>query len=338
LTILVTGGAGFIGSNFVEYVLNKYDYKVIVVDALTYAGNLDNFPRNVRNNPRFTFWQGNICNSELINELVDQSDAVFHFAAETHVARSIYDNSRFFETDVLGTQVIANAVLKHPVDRYVHISSSEVYGTAESEPMDEEHPLKPMSPYASAKAGADRLVYSYQVTYDIPAVIIRPFNNYGPRQHLEKVVPRFITSAISDQPLPVHGKGLSSRDWLYVSDHCKALDKVLHGNMAKLKGEVINLGTGRDININDIGSIILDKTNKPHSLITHTDDRMGQVMRHISSQDKARELLSWEAETSFEDGIEETIEWYRKNQDWWEKLIWMKSVPVRTVNGQKVIY
>jgi len=208
LTILVTGGAGFIGSNFVEYVLNKYDYRVIVVDALTYAGNLDNFPRNVRNNSKFTFWQGNICNSELMNELVDQSDAVFHFAAETHVARSIYDNSRFFETDVLGTQVIANAVLKPPVDRYVHISSSEVYGTAESEPMDEGHPLKPMSPYASAKAGADRLVYSYQVTYDIPAVIIRPFNNYGPRQHLEKVVPRFITSAISDQPLPIHGKKL----------------------------------------------------------------------------------------------------------------------------------
>jgi len=338
LKILITGGAGFIGSNFVEYLLERYNYKIIVLDALTYAGNLDNFPLRVRSNPNFQFWQGNIRNSELVNELVEQVDTVFHFAAETHVARSIYDNSAFFETDVLGTQVLANAVLKHPVDRFIHISSSEVYGTAEYEPMDEKHPLKPMSPYASAKAGADRLVYSYFVTYGVPAVIIRPFNNYGPRQHLEKVVPRFITSAISKQPLPIHGKGLSSRDWLYVEDHCKALDKVLHGDISKLKGEVINLGTGINININKIAEIILEKSGSNSSLINHTDDRLGQVMTHISSKDKAKRLLSWEPETSFEDGVERTIEWYKQNSDWWEKLIWMKSVPIRTVNGQKIIY
>ncbi len=338
VTILITGGAGFIGSNFVEYLLRRYKYKVLVVDALTYAGNLDNFPVEVKKNPNFAFWQGNIKNAELINELVAQSDAVFHFAAETHVARSIYDNSTFFETDVLGTQVLANAVLKHPVELFAHISSSEVYGTAEYEPMDEKHLLNPMSPYASAKAGADRLVYSYCVTYDIPGVIIRPFNNYGPRQHLEKVVPRFITSAITDQPLPVHGKGFSSRDWLFVEDHCRALDKLLHGNINKCKREVINLGTGRKIDINEIGKTILEKTGKPLSLLEHTDDRLGQVMTHISSTDKAKKLLSWEAEVSFEDGIQQTIEWYQKNYEWWENLIWMKSIPVRTVNGQKVIY
>ncbi|MBI3926746.1 MAG: GDP-mannose 4,6-dehydratase, partial [Armatimonadetes bacterium] len=224
-TILVTGGAGFIGSNFVRYILDKYpEYRVVVLDLLTYAGNTDNLPQQYigsgteNGNARLVFWYGNVRNGELVDTLVSQCDMVVHFAAESHVTRSIYDNWIFFETDVMGTQVVSNAVLKYSdrVERLIHISTSEVYGTAETDLMDEEHALKPCSPYASAKAGADRLVYSYWATYDIPSVIIRPFNNYGPYQHLEKCVPRFITSCILGEPITVHGMGVAMRDWLYV--------------------------------------------------------------------------------------------------------------------------
>ena len=200
-TILITGGAGFIGSAFTHYIFDKYpDYKIIVVDCLTYAGAVENLPVPIwqENDERFNFWYGNVTNGELMDTLVSMSDLVVHFAAESHVTRSIYDNTNFFQTDVLGTQIISNAVCKYidRVERFIHISSSEVYGTAVTEKMDETHPLNPMSPYAAAKAGADRLVHSYCSTYNIPAVILRPFNNYGPRQHLEKVIPRFITSVM----------------------------------------------------------------------------------------------------------------------------------------------
>ncbi|MFH0926737.1 MAG: GDP-mannose 4,6-dehydratase [bacterium] len=338
-TILVTGGAGFIGSNFVKYILKKYsDYKVIILDALTYAGNLDNFPKCLKNNSRLVFWQGSIRNSDLVNELVSQSDIVVHLAAETHVARSIYDDTTFFETDVLGTQTIANAVVKHHVEKFIHISSSEVYGTALASEMDEDHPLMPTTPYASAKAGADRLVYSYFISYDIPAVIVRPFNNYGPYQHLEKVIPRFITNAILNEPIIVHGDGSNSRDWLFVQDHCMAIDKIIHTNTEKIKGMVINLGTGRDINIVNIAQTILKKMPQSHSNIQFIDDRPGQVKRHTSSIQKAGHLLDWKAETGFEKGIEETIGWYTENQDWWEKLLWMRSIPIKTTNGKRTFY
>ena len=224
-TILITGGAGFIGSNFVRYLYSKYpNYRLIVLDALTYAGNVKNLPVDINNgsDERLTFWYGNVRNAELVDTVVSQADVVMHFAAESHVTRSIYDNLLFFETDVLGTQAVANAVLKYrdKVERFIHISTSEVYGTAESDKMSEAHPLLPMSPYASAKCGADRLVYSYWQTYGIPAIIIRPFNNYGPYQHLEKVVPRFITSCILGEPITVHGDGAAARDFIYVQDHC----------------------------------------------------------------------------------------------------------------------
>ncbi len=195
--------------------------------------------------------------------------------------------------------------------------------------MDEEHPLMPMSPYASAKVGADRLVYSYRVTYDIPTVIIRPFNNYGPRQHLEKVVPRFITSCLLDEPLTVHGDGSARRDWLFVEDLCRALDATMHA-ANEVNGQTINIGTGRDIDIKTIAEIIVDKMDKPRSLITYIGDRLGQVFRHTSSTNKAKKILGWRAKTSFEDGLDKTIEWYKNNPEWWEKSLWMRKVPMVT--------
>jgi dTDP-glucose 4,6-dehydratase len=335
-TIFVTGGAGFIGCNFIKYLLEKYiNYQVLCLDALTYAGNHENFNNGICNSPRFSFWYGNVRNAEIVNSLVCRADVIVHFAAETHVARSIYDNTIFFETDVLGTQTVANAVLKHKnIERFIHVSTSEVYGTALSEPMTEEHQLNPMSPYASAKSGADRLVFSYWATYGIPAIILRPFNNYGAYQHLEKVIPRFITSAILEEPLTIHGDGKSSRDWLYVQDHCEAIDKAIHGDLEKLKGQVINIGSGSGLDIATVADIILRKTNKSKALITHIGDRPGQVRRHIASTEKAFDLLGWKAKTDFEEGVEKTIRWYIENRKWWGRLLWMRSVPIKRDDGR----
>ena len=340
-TILITGGAGFIGSNFVKFIYNKYpDYKIIVLDALTYAGNTDNFLDAMKDNSRFVFWYGNVRNGELIDELVSQSDVVIHFAAESHVARSIFDNMIFYETDVIGTQVVANSVLKYngKIERFIHISSSEVYGTALSEPMNEDHPLNPKTPYASAKAGADRLGYSYWATYEIPAIILRPFNNYGPHQHLEKVIPRFITSAILNEPLTVHGDGKSERDWVFVEDCCNAVDKALHCDMNKVRGEVINIGTGRSIDVITIARMVLKIMNKPESLIKFITERPGQVDKHISSKEKASKFLKWSPATDFETGLRKTIEWYKNNEKWWRKLLWMRSIPIVMKDGKRELY
>ena len=319
-------------SNFARYLLKKYeDYKIIIVDALTYAGSMENVPED----ERVEFWYGDVRNADLIGSLMPKVDVVAHFAAETHVTRSIFDNKIFFETDVMGTQCIANAVLKNKnVKRFIHISTSEVYGTAIDEQMDEEHPLNPMSPYAAAKAGADRLVYSYHQTYGIPTTIIRPFTNYGPSQHLEKVVPRFITSCLLDEPLTVHGMGTAKRDWLFVEDLAKAVDAAIH-SPKDLNGEVINVGTGRDIDVMSIAEKICDVMGKPRSLISNVGERPGQVSRHTSSTQKANELLDWKATVSFEEGISRTIKWYSENREWWERILWLRQVPIVTKDGEK---
>lgn len=340
-TVLITGGAGFIGGNFVRYLRRRYPhYKIIVVDALTYAGDVENLPDSGFNSENFEFWYGNVRNAELMETLIAKSDIVVHFAAETHVTRSIYDNAIFFETDVIGTQVISNAVCKHRghIERFVHISSSEVYGTAISEMMDENHPLCPMSPYAGAKAGADRLVYSYWATYKIPAVIVRPFNNYGPNQHLEKAIPRFITSCILNEPLTVHGDGSALRDWIYVEDHCRALDLILHADIRKIQGHVINLGSGVSVDIKTIAEIIRRKMKGSRSKILTIGDRPGQVFRHTSSTRKAQELIGWKAEFDFETGLDRTIRWYRENRKWWEKQLWMRHIPIITASGKRELH
>jgi dTDP-glucose 4,6-dehydratase len=337
--ILVTGGAGFMGSNCVRHLLERYpDYEVVVLDALTYAGNLDNFSPELRADPRFTFWHGNVRNAALVEDLASGAEAIVHFAAETHVPRSIADNTTFLETDVLGTQAVAAAALKARVERFVHISSSEVYGTALTVPMTEEHPLSPTSPYAAAKAGADRLVFAYFKTYGLPAVILRPFNNYGPHQHLEKAVPRFITSTLRDEPLTLHGDGLNTRDWLYVGDLCEAVDGALHGDLAALQGEAINLGSGVDTSILGLAERILGRLGKPRSLIIHVDDRPAQVRRHISSTEKASALLGWRARTALDEGLARTVQWYSEHPEWWQKLLWMRSVAVSGPTGGKIIY
>ncbi len=339
-TILITGGAGFIGSNFVRHLYRKYpDYRLLVLDLLTYAGNPENIPTEIKESPRFEFWYGNVNNAGLVEMLVSRSDAVVHFAAESHVARSIFDDRVFFETDVLGTQTIASAILEHPkVERFIHISTSEVYGTALRSPMDEDHPLNPMTPYASAKAGADRLVYSYWATYDMPAVILRPFNQYGPYQHLEKVVPRFITSALQEEPLTVHGDGSSKRDWVFVEDTCEAIDIVLHAELSLVKGEVFNIGTGYDLDVLALAKKILECLHKPESLIKYIGERPGQVQHHIATHNKITSCLGWRPATSFDEGLARTIDWYATNTDWWKKLQWMKHVPIKKRTGEVEYY
>lgn len=338
--MLVTGGAGFIGSHFVRRIFDLHpDYDITVLDALTYAGDIDNFPDRIKESKRFHFWYGNVRNPDIVNELVSQADFVVHFAAESHVARSIFDNAVFFETDVLGTQVVANAVARSKQTRkFVHISTSEVYGTALAEPMTEEHPLAPLTPYASAKAGADRLVYSYWATYGIPAIILRPFNNYGPRQHLEKAIPRFITSAILGEPLTIHGDGGHSRDWLYVKDCCEAIDLAVHATDESLLGQVINIGTGRSATIATLGQRILEEVGRPETLVRHLPDRPGQVSKHISSTDKAKTHLGWQATTTIEAGLTQTIDWYTKNRPWWERQMFMRCVPVKAPDGTVELY
>jgi len=343
-TFLITGGAGFIGSNFVRYLHDKYaDYRLMVLDKLTYAGSVDNLPvgfNEAAANGRLQFWYGDVCNASLVDTLVEQADVVVHFAAETHVTRSIYDNHHFFETDVLGTQVVANSILKNikTIDRFIHISTSEVYGTALREKMDEDHPLMPMSPYASAKAGADRLVYSYWATYRLPAVIVRPFNQYGPRQHLEKAIPRFITSCVLDEPLRVHGDGSAARDWTYIDDTCRALDCIAHCDASRVVGEVINIGQGESLTLAQIAPMVVQKMGKPDSLVTYVGDRPGQVFRHTADRAKAERLLGWRPQVRFDEGLDRTIAWYRENRPWWERQLWMREIPIITKTGKREMH
>lgn len=325
-TILITGGVGFIGSNFVRFFYDRHpDYRILNLDLLTYAANPDNIPHGIREDrDRYEFWYGNVCNPDLVSSLVARSDVVIHFAAESHVARSLYDNRVFFETDVLGTHTVANAVVKHAgrVELFVHISTSEVYGTAQTEPMTEDHPLNPMSPYAAAKAGADRLVYAYIKTYRIPATIIRPFNQYGPNQHLEKLIPRFITSALQNRPLELHGGGEARRDWLHVLDLCERIERVV-ACRDKVVGEVFNFGSGEVFSVREIAHLVLDHLGKPRTLCMSIEDRPGQVDLHVSSTEKAAEVLDIRPGRPFQQGLAETVKWYVENESWWRRIEWM---------------
>ncbi len=319
--VLVTGGAGFISSNLIRHLLEETTHEVVCIDALTYAGNLENLA-DVMSHPRLAFVHGDIRDAGLVRELVGGVDVIVNAAAESHVEKSIEDGaSEFVTTNVEGTQILLDAIRHTPVERFILVSSSEVYGTADYAPMDEEHPLNPRSPYAATKAGADRLAYSYYVTYGLPIVIVRPFNNYGPRQHPEKVVPRFITQALADEPLTIHGDGHASRDWLYVGDDAEAIEAIVDAPLDEIAGEVLNIATGVDISVADIAGLVLEVLGKPADLLRYVDERPGQVDRHIGSTDKTTQLTGWQARTSFADGLERTITWYRENEAWWRAVL-----------------
>jgi dTDP-glucose 4,6-dehydratase len=314
--ILVTGGAGFISSAFIRHLLRSTPYEVVSLDALTYAGNLENLA-DIRSHERLSFVQGDIRDEALIRSVVEQVDVIVNAAAESHVEKSILEGaSEFVATNVEGTRVLLDAIREVPVERFILISSSEVYGTAETVPMDEQHPLNPRSPYAATKAGADRLAYAYHATYELPIVIVRPFNNFGARQHPEKVIPRFVIQALEEQPLTVHGDGSASRDWLYVEDDAEAIEAVIEAG-DDVVGEVINIATGVDVSVSRIADLVLDLLGKPPSLKQFVEERPGQVRRHVGSTDKAERLLGWRARSSLEDGLERTIAWYRDNEAWW---------------------
>jgi dTDP-glucose 4,6-dehydratase len=320
MRVLVTGGAGFISSNFIRHLLEATPYDVVSLDALTYAGNLENLA-DVMSHPRLSFVHGDIRDQGLVRELVEGVDVIVNAAAESHVEKSIADGaSEFVTTNVEGTRILLDAIRERPVERFVLISSSEVYGTALTAPMDEGHPLNPRSPYAATKAGADRLAYSYFVTYGLPVVIVRPFNNYGPRQHPEKVIPRFVTQALAGEPLTIHGDGHASRDWLYVDDDAEAIEALISADLGEVAGEVVNVATGVDISISDIADLVLEAVGRPRTLRAHVPERPGQVDRHIGSTEKIRRLCGWSARTSFEQGLARTVAWYRENEAWWRAI------------------
>ena len=316
--ILVTGGAGFIGSNFVRYMVEKYsDYHIINLDALTYCGNLENL-KDIEDKDNYTFVKGDIRDKTIVDELVEKSDYVINFAAESHVDRSIADPEIFIKSNVLGTQVLLNAAKEHGVEKYIQISTDEVYGTlGKTGYFTEDTPLKPNSPYSASKAGGDLIARAYHETFGLPVNITRCSNNYGPYQFPEKLIPLMISNALEDKKLPVYGDGKNVRDWLHVHDHCSAIDLVLHE--AK-PGEVYNIGGNNEKQNIEIVKLILGELGKDESLIEFVTDRLGHDRRYAIDSTKIQEELSWSPEYTFEVGIRKTIQWYLDNQDWMSQV------------------
>lgn len=332
--ILVTGGAGFIGSNFIHYLLEKYDYKVYNLDALTYAGNLENL-EDIRDNSRYTFIRGDIRDRALVTDIFNKYDidCVINFAAESHVDRSITDAETFLTTNILGTQVLLDTARnfwnKCPEDKYcfeyregmrfIQISTDEVYGTLGNEGyFVETSPLKPNSPYSASKAGADMIVRAYHKTYGMPVNITRCSNNYGPYQFPEKLIPLMINNCINNRKLPVYGDGLQVRDWIHVRDHCSAIDTVLHKGVI---GEIYNIGSNNEKTNIYIVELIIEILGKSKSLIAFVKDRPGHDRRYAVDNTKITTQLGWNPEYSFEDGIRETIDWYLSHKDWMERIV-----------------
>ncbi len=319
--ILVTGGAGFIGSNFIRHMLQAHsEYSIVNYDALTYAGNLENLEA-VENNPHYHFVKGNICDQDAVAKVFQQFsiDAVVHFAAESHVDRSILGPAIFVQTNVVGTQVLLDSAKKFSVEKFLHVSTDEVYGSlGTAGKFTEATSLHPNSPYSASKASSDLLVLAYHHTFGFPGVVTRCSNNYGPYQFPEKLIPLMIANALNNKPLPVYGDGMNVRDWLYVGDHCTALDVVLHKGRS---GEVYNIGGNNEKKNIEIVKLVLESLNKPQSLIQFVKDRPGHDRRYAIDATKIAQELEWKPAHTFEDGIVETIHWYLENKLWWQRIM-----------------
>lgn len=323
-TVLITGGAGFIGSNFVYHMLKEHpDDKIVCVDCLTYAGNMSTLAEAMKNE-RFVFYKTNICDRAGIYKIfeTEHPDIVVNFAAESHVDRSIETPEIFLQTNILGTQVMMDACRKYGIGRYHQVSTDEVYGDLPLDRPDlfftENTPIRTSSPYSASKASADLLVQAYHRTFGLPVTISRCSNNYGPYHFPEKLIPLTIANCLNDKPLPVYGEGLNVRDWLYVEDHCRAIDLIIHRGR---EGEVYNVGGHNEMRNIDIVKLICDYFGKPYSLIKHVADRKGHDMRYAIDPTKIHDELGWLPETKFADGIKKTIDWYLDNREWWETIV-----------------
>jgi len=314
--LLVIGGSGFIGSNFIRHMLGKYpDYKIINLDKMTYAGNPDNL-KDVENNLNYSFVCGDICDPDVVNKVMQRVDHLVNFAAESHVDRSIEDGSVFVRTNVLGTHTLLESALKHNIKRFVHISTDEVYGSILDGSFKETDILTPSSPYSSSKAGSDLLAQSYHITHNLPVIITRCTNNFGPYQYPEKLIPLFVTNLVDNKKVPVYGTGRNVRDWIHVLDHCKAVDFVLHNGSI---GEIYNIGGGAEKTNLVITQKLLEILGKNDSMIEYVEDRPGHDLRYSIDCSKLMEM-GWAPEYDFNDGLKETAKWYVDNRWWWEKL------------------
>lgn len=322
MNILITGGAGFIGGNFVHYMVKKYpDYNIIVLDKLTYAGNMETLESVI---DKISFEKADIADREAVFAIFEKHspDIVVNFAAESHVDRSIEDPGIFLKTNIMGTQILMDACRKYGIKRYHQVSTDEVYGDLPLDRPDlmftEETPIHTSSPYSASKASADLLVQAYHRTYSLPVTISRCSNNYGPYHFPEKLIPLMIANALNDKPLPVYGEGKNVRDWLYVEDHCRAIDLIIHKGKV---GEVYNIGGHNEKANIDIVKTILSLLGKDESLITYVADRKGHDMRYAIDPTKIHTELGWLPETGFQEGIKKTVKWYLENKDWWERII-----------------
>lgn len=318
MKILVTGGAGFMGSNFIHYVLKKYpDYEIINLDKLTYAGNLKNLT-DIENDSRYTFIKGDIADAKIVNELIPKVDAVINYAAETHVDRSILNPLEFAETDVIGTLTILNAIRQDGNRvKLVQISTDEVFGSIEEGKFVEDSPFEPNSPYAASKAGGDLLCRAFWVTYKTPVIVTHSCNFYGPNHYPEKLIPLAITNLLEDKKVPIYGDGKQVREWIYTEDHCSAVDAILHKGIV---GEIYNIGTERELKNIETIKIILNALGMDENSMEFVKDRPGHDRRYSLDTSKLRTELGWAPQVEFEDGIKRTVEWFKNNQSWWKEI------------------
>lgn len=317
MKLLVTGGAGFMGSHFVRYILNKYpDYSVVNLDKLTYAGNLDNL-LDIASDPRYTFIQGDIADESIVQDVVTGIDAVINYAAETHVDRSIQEPRSFAITDVIGTLTLLQAVRDHKISRYIQISTDEVFGSITEGKAKENSPFEPNSPYSASKAGGDHLCRAFFVTYNTPAIITHSCNFYGPYHYPEKLIPLFITNLLDNKKVPLYANGKNIREWIYTEDHCRAIDLILHKGK---EGEIYNISTEQAVDNLTLTRKLLDLLDKDESYIEHVKDRPGHDFRYALDATKLRDQLGWQPTYDLDAGLKMTVEWYKKNPLWWQKI------------------